>query len=295
VPTRETSFRTAIAVAVLALPLTSPAWASGPGHGQPPVTEKDFNSANFSPESTTITNRFLPLVPGTQFVLDGTANRGSGSGTHEVIFTVTDVTKWVDHVRTLVIWDRDVQDGVLAEEELSFFAQDKAGNVWYLGENPDVYDNGTVTADATWLAGHIQAIPGLAMRNSPRVGTSSYLQGSAPNAGFLDQATVVKANQKTCVPAGCYKRVLMVDEFDPNQQPQDGHQLKYHAPGVGIVRVEPRGGTEQETLVLSELRHLDATQLAAARDRALALDKLAYQLAPAVWSDTPNAVPLAAP
>jgi PDZ domain-containing protein len=162
----------AVAVATMALPSTSSAWAAGSGHRQAPVTEKDFDSRHFD-ESTAITNRFLPLVPGTQFTLDGTAVRGT-KGTHRVIFTVTDVTKWVDHVRTLVIWDQDIQDGVLAEEELSFFAQDDSGNVWLLGENPDVQDNGNVTAAATWLGGHSEAIPGVAMRVAPKVHTSSF-------------------------------------------------------------------------------------------------------------------------
>jgi hypothetical protein len=279
-------FLVAVVVATMTVPSTSSAWAAGRGHRQA-VTEKDFHSRNFD-ESTAITNRFLPLVPGTQFTLDGTAVRGR-KGTHRVIFTVTDVTKWVDHVRTLVIWDRDLQDGALAEEELSFFAQDDSGNVWLLGENPDVHDNGKVTADATWLGGHLEAIPGVAMRVDPKVHTSSYLQGRAPNAGFLDQAKVARAHQKNCVPVGCFKRVLVVDEFDPNQQPQDGHQLKYHAPGVGIVRVEARGGVEQETLVLTKLSHLNRKEMGAARDHTLALDQLAYTLAPNVWKDTPPA------
>jgi hypothetical protein len=276
----------AVAVAAMAVSSTSSAWAAGSGH-QAPVTEKDFDSRNFD-DSTAITNRFLPLVPGTQFTLDGTAVRGT-KGTHRVIFTVTDVTKWVDHVRTLVIWDQDLQDGVLAEEELSFFAQDDAGNVWLLGENPDVHDNGKVTADATWLGGHLEALPGVALRVDPKVHTSSYLQGRAPNAGFLDQAKVARAHQKNCVPVGCFKDVVVVDEFDPNQQPQDGHQFKYHAPGVGIVRVEARGGVEEETLVLTKLSHLNPKDMAAARDHTLALDQLAYTLAPEVWKDTPPA------
>lgn len=39
---------------------------------------------------------------------------------------LTDVTKWVNHV-TVVIWDRDFQDGELAEEEIAFWAQDDQG------------------------------------------------------------------------------------------------------------------------------------------------------------------------
>jgi len=75
----------------------------------PQVTDKDFDLRNFSGRSTDVDNKFLPLVPGQQSTLTGTTTAGK----HEVVFTVTDVTKWVDHVRTVVIWDRDFQDGVL--------------------------------------------------------------------------------------------------------------------------------------------------------------------------------------
>jgi len=45
-----------------------------------PVTEKDFAATNFSARSTTVDNRFLPLVPGQQFTLTGTTTAGK----HEV-------------------------------------------------------------------------------------------------------------------------------------------------------------------------------------------------------------------
>jgi len=50
--------------------------------------------------------------------------------------------------------------------------------------------------------------------------------------------------------------VLVVDEWAPLAQPEDGHQFKYHAPGVGVVKVVGKGGTEQETLVLTKDRVL---------------------------------------
>ena len=42
--------------------------------------------------------------------------------------TVTDLSKVIDGVRTLVIWERDYTAGQLSEPELAFFAQDNAGN-----------------------------------------------------------------------------------------------------------------------------------------------------------------------
>jgi hypothetical protein len=192
----------------------------------------------------------------------------------------------INGVRTQVLWDRDIQEGVLAEEELAFWAQDDFGNVWLLGEYPEEHEGNKVAAPSTWLAGVQQATAGVLMRTDPKLNTSQYKQGEAPSVEFLDLAKVFAVNQHTCVPVGCYDGVLVIDEWDPNQQPQDGHQFKYHAPGVGIVQVTARGGDEQETLVATEHRQLTRAELDAANKRALELDKRAYTLAKAVYGAT---------
>ena len=69
-----------------------------------------YVASNFH-RSTRIDNRFLPLVPGTQFVLEGVANRGGGLLPHKVVFTVTDVVKTIDGVQNVVVWDNDFNEG----------------------------------------------------------------------------------------------------------------------------------------------------------------------------------------
>ena len=255
------------------------------------ATEKDFHVSHFSSKSINVDNKFLPIPPGTTFTLTGTANRGGGGNAHEVIFTVTDVTKVINGVRTQVLWDRDIQEGVLVEEELAFWAQDDFGNVWLFGEYPEEHaEDGTISAPSTWLAGVDEAAAGVLMRADPKLNTSTYKQGEAPSVEFLDLARVHAMNERRCVPTGCYDGVLVVDEWDPNQQPQDGHQFKFHAPGVGIVQVTARGGEEQETLVLTEHRMLTSEELAAANARALELDRGAYTMVPEVYGQTEAAV-----
>jgi hypothetical protein len=282
---RTFRFRLAV-IAALAASAALPApnaLASGP---KSQVSAGDFRVANFSAASIDVTNRFLPLTPGQQYTLTGTTT----AGTHQVVFTVTDVTKWVDHVRTVVIWDRDFQDGQLSEEELAFMAQDDQGNVWSLGEYPEVHeDNGTVDAPDTWLTGHHGATAGILMRANPRPNTSAYTQGRSPEIDFFDKARVAQTNQKVCVPTGCYSGVLVVDEWNPLDQPADGHQFKYHAPGVGVVQVVGKGGTEQETLVLTKIHTLTHSEMDAATARVMVLDHDAYTLAHAVYAQTPFA------
>src|SRR2546422_9749616 len=95
---------------------------------------EDFDPINFD-ESSTINNEWFALRPGTRFVWEGTAVDEEGDEEpHRVVFTVTDLTKVIDGVRAIVCWDMDYVDDELVETELAFFAQDKDGTVWHLGE-----------------------------------------------------------------------------------------------------------------------------------------------------------------
>jgi hypothetical protein len=256
------------------------------------VPPPDFDAAKFS-DPLTIDNRWLPLVPGTEFVFKGTANRGQGVEQHRVVFTVTDLTKKVNGVNGVVMWDRDFNGGSLVESEITFFAQDDGGNVWLLGEYPEEYDEeGKFEgAPSTWLAGVAGAQPGILMPADPKPSDPIYLQGFVPDIDFQDLARVDKTGQEVCVPAGCYRDVMVIDEWDPLAQPQDGHQLKYHAPGVGTVKVEAVGGEEQELLELVEVRKLGPEELAEARREALRLDERAYRVN-ARWDATAPAEPI---
>ena len=44
-----------------------------------------------------------------------------------VVSTVTDLSKWIDGVRTLVIWERDYTAGKLGESEIAFLRRTKRG------------------------------------------------------------------------------------------------------------------------------------------------------------------------
>jgi hypothetical protein len=246
-----------------------------------------FDADDFS-NPTQIDNPWLPLVPGTQLVLLGESNRGGGGRPHRVVFTVTDLTKVIDGVRTLVMWDRDFHDGQLIERELAFFAQDDEGNVWNLGEYPEEFEDGEfVGAPSTWIAGLAGAQGGIHMRAKPRLGERRYLQGWVPDIEFLDCAKVIQRGLDICVPFNCYDNVLLTDEVSPLDR-AGGHQRKYHAPGVGIVQVGAVGDPEGETLALVRIVRLSPGALAEVRAEACTLDKRAHRFSD-VYHDTPAA------
>jgi hypothetical protein len=252
----------------------------------PCALPRSFHARDFD-DSTHINNRFLPLRPGMQFTLVGEASAGHGQQPHTVILTVTDLVKVIDGVRTVVLWDRDFQDGQLTEAELAFHAQDNVGNVWGLGEYPEEYDNGRFSgAPNVWINGQANAQGGIAMLGRPRLGTPIYLQGVAPTIDFLDCARVFQRGQRVCVQAGCFDHVLVTDETSPLAGP--AHQHKFYAPGVGNVKITAINDPEGETLNLRSVVRLDRHALEQARQSALALDRHAYTVS-AVYRHTPPA------
>jgi hypothetical protein len=276
-------------VGCLALPLLATAAHADPAGTIRAGAANRVEAPHFNPNDFThplaIDNRFLPFSPGMRFVLEGTVD----GAPHRVVLVVTDLVKVVNGVRTAVLWDRDFDDGQLAEAELAFQAQDDSGAVWNLGEYPELYDeNGRfVGAPDTWFAGIDQARAGLHMLARPKEGTPSYVQGFAPTIDFLDVGRVAQTGQHACDGIRCYDNVLVVDETSP-LDPASGHQLKYYAPGVGNILIVPDGGNQQESLVLVSRTRLDAAGLAHARAAALALESRAYRVSD-VYQQTPPA------
>ena len=185
--------------------------------------------------------------------------------TRRVVTIVTDLTKEINGVNSVVVWERDYNEGQLVEAELGFFAQDNDGNVWHMGEYPEEYEDGEFDKAPGWLAGPKGATAGIAMRAEPRLETPGYAQGYAPPPiNWIDRGRVYKVGQKTCVPVDCYEDVLVIEEFERNMP--GAYQLKYYAPGVGDVRVGWRGPEEEEKEGLGLVKDVRLSPEALAED-----------------------------
>src|SRR4051794_36823785 len=60
-----------------------------------PASDKDFDQKNFN-HSTEVTNPYLPMTPGTQFLWKGHAYDDGAKVSRAIEFTVTDLTKVID-------------------------------------------------------------------------------------------------------------------------------------------------------------------------------------------------------
>jgi hypothetical protein len=267
----------------------TPAAAS---NGTPAPALENFDAATFD-RSTQIDNEWMPLKPGTRFTYEGQTVEDDGTVVpHRFVMNVTDVTKVIGGVRSLVMWDLDYSDGELVEAELAFLAQDKEGNVWRMGEYPEEYEDGKFLAAPAWIHGFEDARAGIMMQAKPQPGTPSYSQGWGPAVNWTDRGKVDQMGLKTSVPAGNYEDVLVIAETSASEV--DAEQLKYFARGVGEVRVGWRGSGEKtkETLELTKVETLDAKGLAEVRAAALKMDKGAYERSKNVYAHTPPAEPL---
>jgi hypothetical protein len=223
----------------------------------------------------TVDNPMFPLVPGTEFSYAGTLAEGGHTSPHTVVFTISGLTKKIHGVTTVVAWDRDFLKGKLQEQELAFFAQDDAGNVWNFGEYPEEYEHGKFTgAPSTWIRGTGHAYGGIHMLAKPTAGVS-YREGLVPPIDFDDVSKVTSTGQTTCMYGRCYQHVLVVDETSPND-PASGHQIKYYSPGVGLVRVGAHGGDSVELLTLAGVRHLGKAAMVGVTHEVLAMDRRAF-------------------
>src|SRR5581483_1600100 len=127
-----------------------------------------------------VDNPWFPLTPGTVYVYRGLEG---GSPSREVM-TVSRATRLIAGVRATSVQDNVYVGGHLAERTTDWYAQDRAGNVWYLGEDTAELDpEGRVTSrEGSWRAGTDGAEAGILMPGHPAVGSGGrqeYLKGEA--------------------------------------------------------------------------------------------------------------------
>jgi hypothetical protein len=199
-----------------------------------------FDKSNFH-NPLNIDNVYFPLTPGTTFIYNGTGE--DGDSTRDV-FTVTDNTKQILGITTRVVHDEAYMEGELEESTGDWFAQDDDGNVWYMGEFTTEFPD--ESHEGSWEAGVKGAKAGVVMLAKPEVG-DKYQQEEAKGKAEYG-ATVLRLNEKVCVPYGCFSNVLKTEDF--NLLEPEVLENKFYAQDVGNIQaIQVKGGSEKETLV----------------------------------------------
>jgi hypothetical protein len=191
-----------------------------------------------------VDNPYWPLLPGSKWIYRETDGEG---GVQMVEITVTDRKKTVVGIDATVVHDVVTEDGELVEETWDWYGQDKAGNLWYLGEDTKEYEDGkVVTTEGSWEAGVDGAQAGIIMPADPEIGLiyrQEYYEGEAEDSG-----QILSLAEKVSVPFGTFDGVLMTKDYTPLEPGLVEH--KFYAQGVGPVLAEiVSGGTGREELV----------------------------------------------
>jgi hypothetical protein len=193
-----------------------------------------------------IDNPYLPFLPGAKWVYEGT----SGGEAERTEVVVTPERKLIQGISAVVVRDTVSVEGQVVEDTYDWFAQDREGTVWYLGEDVKDFENGKLVSRAgSWEHGVDGAVAGIVMPGSPRVGLAyrqEFYEGEAE-----DMAEIVRVDATADVPFGRFDRVVVTKDWNP-LDPKVVERKQY-APGVGqIGGSKIAGGSEHLELVSYE-------------------------------------------
>jgi hypothetical protein len=211
--------------------------------GSEPV---ELDPADFVAE---IDNEYWPMAPGDRWVYRET----DGEGTEQrIVVTVTERKKTILGIEATVVHDRVTEDGEIVEDTDDWYAQDKWGGLWYLGEATTEYEDGKpATTAGSWEAGVDGAQAGLIIPPDPKVGMAyrqEYYEGEAE-----DRGKILSLDGQAKVPFGSFDGLLQTEDTTPLEP--DVVENKFYAKGIGpILAIAVSGGGREELLRFTDGR-----------------------------------------
>ncbi len=200
----------------------------------------ELDPADFTTE---IDNPYWPMTPGTRWTYREVDEEGKEL--QVVVVVTTETKKIANGITARVVRDTVTQDGQLIEDTFDWYAQDKDGNVWYLGEDTAEFENGQITTKSgSFEAGVDGAEAGIAMPAEPRPGLKyrqEYYKGEAE-----DNGEVLSTKEMAEVPFGLFKKVLLTKDTITIEP--DVLEYKLYAKNVGpvlVLGVSGGGGREE--------------------------------------------------
>ncbi|HMJ73110.1 MAG TPA: hypothetical protein VK471_07100 [Solirubrobacterales bacterium] len=214
---------------------------------RPPWSRPTIDPANFE---SRVTNPYLPLVPGTTLLYRGVMKDGTTPQVDN--FTVTHRRKVAMGVSCTVVRDTVTSRGRPIERTYDWFAQDRQGNVWYMGEGTQELRHGHFGKMIdSGPAGVNGAQPGVMMEAHPTKG-DSYWQFHWPGHA-LDTAIVLGSGGSVDLPYGTFKHTLLTQEQSPLEP--GVRDLKWSVRGIGYVEERAASGTKEQIKLVRVTHH----------------------------------------
>jgi hypothetical protein len=197
--------------------------------------------------TTRITNPWWPMSVGSRWVYRETSPDGTKQ--RDVVVVLPKTKAMANGVTARVVSDVTTEDGAPVEVTRDYYAQDRCGNVWYLGEATTEYENGKPASTAgSFEAGVDGAEAGVIVPARPRQGMRYRQEQYAGHAE--DRAEVFSLREQVEVPFGHFGRgrVLMTRETNPLEPKV--LEYKYYARGIGpVLAIGVSGDADREELV----------------------------------------------
>jgi hypothetical protein len=213
-------------------------WRQGPSAPVTGAYNPVVDPNDFVPQ---VNNKYFTLMPGTRFTYQ------DKMGTLRIEVTVTHEKKKLMGVTTTGVRVREWRNGLLKEDTTDWYAQDRAGNVWYFGEAVNNYTHGKVVDHkGSWEAGVDGAKPGIIMPADPKV-RDAYRQEYYPTRAE-DMGTVIAIGRKVTVPYGTLENCLQVQDSTPLEPRRE---YKYYCPGIAFLALEKLIGFGPEAELVS--------------------------------------------
>ena len=199
-----------------------------------------INPENFVDD---VTNTYFPLIAGTVF----TYQSQTEEGLETIVVTVLSDKKTVAGVSCTVVRDIVSIDGQMIEDTHDWYAQDKDGNVWYMGEDVSNYENGVLADhEGSFETGVDGAKAGIIMLANP-VLEMPYRQEYYFNKAE-DWGKVVEKGVTVSTTFGIFNNCIKTADWNA-LEPDASMEFKYYAPNVGVVKEEIEGSSEYVDLI----------------------------------------------
>nr|MBA2701849.1 hypothetical protein [Chloroflexota bacterium] len=200
------------AAAPSAPPAASPAQTASPERSLEPTAGSSLpqgaEEVNLDPAefSAVIDHPYWPMAPGTRWTYRETGPDGE---VRDVVIVATDQTKRIANgVTARVVRDTVRQDEEIIEDTFDWYAQDREGNLWYLGEDTAEFEGGKVSSTGgSFEAGVDGALPGIILPAEAVPGLryrQEYYRGEAE-----DNGEVLSLNEMVDVEKGHFADAIL--------------------------------------------------------------------------------------
>ena len=190
-----------------------------------------------------INNRYTPFPPGAFRVYE----KRTPEGLERIRVEVLPETRVIMGVTVITLRDTVTLDGVLIEDTKDWLAQDRQGNVWYMGEIVQNFEDGLLAnLDGSFEAGKNGAKAGYWSKAFPQVG-DFYRQEWAPG-NAEDMVEVISLDARdTTVPFSQQGTGPILKTRDTTPLSPGMVEFKYYVPGIGFaLEVKPATGERLE-------------------------------------------------